>query len=79
MNPLKHSSQISLYIIKSVMFCRYLIAILLCTDAGGLFEGDLFGEVTGSGSGAAAAAGMPGTSAQPQSLQVTYTILNLII
>lgn len=37
--------------------------------AGGLFEGDLFGEVTGSSSSAAAASGMPGTSAQPQSLQ----------
>lgn len=37
--------------------------------AGGLFEGDLFGEVTGASSSAGAAAGMPGTSAQPQSLQ----------
>lgn len=42
--------------------------------AGGLFEGDLFGEVTaGSGAGGAAAGlpGLPGlpTSAQPQSLQ----------
>ncbi|KAJ8724526.1 hypothetical protein PYW08_016000 [Mythimna loreyi] len=37
--------------------------------AGGLFEGDLFGEVTGGSSSAAAASGMPGTSAQPQSLQ----------
>ncbi|CAB3235458.1 unnamed protein product [Arctia plantaginis] len=37
--------------------------------AGGLFEGDLFGEVTGSSSSAAAASGMPGTSQQPQSLQ----------
>ncbi|XP_050562983.1 double-strand-break repair protein rad21 homolog isoform X1 [Spodoptera frugiperda] len=37
--------------------------------AGGLFEGDLFGEVTGSSSSAAAASGMPGTSTQPQSLQ----------
>lgn len=43
---------------------------LLYLDAGGLFEGDLFGEVTGSSSSAAAASGMPGTSTQPQSLQV---------
>ncbi|XP_075975878.1 RAD21 cohesin complex component verthandi isoform X2 [Anticarsia gemmatalis] len=37
--------------------------------AGGLFEGDLFGDVTAGSSSAAAASGMPGTSAQPQSLQ----------
>ncbi|CAK1543929.1 unnamed protein product [Leptosia nina] len=37
--------------------------------AGGLFEGDLFGDVTASSSGAGATPGMPGTSAQPQSLQ----------
>ncbi|XP_026330257.1 double-strand-break repair protein rad21 homolog isoform X2 [Hyposmocoma kahamanoa] len=36
--------------------------------AGGLFEGDLFGDVTAGSSGAGASA-MPGTSAQPQSLQ----------
>lgn len=44
-------------------------------DAGGLFEGDLFGDVTASSSGAGASA-MPGTSAQPQSLQVC--LLNLL-
>ncbi|KOB74954.1 Rad21 [Operophtera brumata] len=38
-------------------------------DAGGLFEGDLFGDVTTSGTGAGATPGMPGTSQQPQSLQ----------
>ncbi|XP_045496422.1 double-strand-break repair protein rad21 homolog isoform X1 [Colias croceus] len=37
--------------------------------AGGLFEGDLFGDVTASSSGAGATPGMAGTSAQPQSLQ----------
>ncbi|CAH0582975.1 unnamed protein product [Chrysodeixis includens] len=37
--------------------------------AGGLFEGDLFGEVTSGSNSAAAASGMPGTSAQPVSLQ----------
>ncbi|CAG4982667.1 unnamed protein product [Parnassius apollo] len=36
--------------------------------AGGLFEGDLFGDVT-AGTSAAAAAGLPGTTTQPQSLQ----------
>lgn len=42
---------------------------MIGTDAGGLFEGDLFGDVTAGSSGAGASA-MPGTSAQPQSLQV---------
>ncbi|XP_013161645.1 PREDICTED: double-strand-break repair protein rad21 homolog isoform X1 [Papilio xuthus] len=37
--------------------------------AGGLFEGDLFGDVTAGSSSTGAAAGIPGTSAQPQSLQ----------
>lgn len=37
--------------------------------AGGLFEGDLFGDVTAGSSAGGAGAGMPGTSAQPQSLQ----------
>lgn len=37
--------------------------------AGGLFEGDLFGDVTASASGSGTASGMPGASAQPQSLQ----------
>ncbi|XP_069357238.1 double-strand-break repair protein rad21 homolog isoform X2 [Maniola hyperantus] len=37
--------------------------------AGGLFEGDLFGDVTAGSSAGGAAAGMPGTSEQPQSLQ----------
>ncbi|CAK1579217.1 unnamed protein product [Parnassius mnemosyne] len=36
--------------------------------AGGLFEGDLFGDVT-AGTSSAAAAGLPGTTTQPQSLQ----------
>lgn len=39
-------------------------------DAGGLFEGDLFGDVTAGSAGGGAAAGLAGTSAQPQSLQV---------
>ncbi|XP_037296888.1 double-strand-break repair protein rad21 homolog isoform X1 [Manduca sexta] len=38
-------------------------------DAGGLFEGDLFGDVTAGGAAATSAAGMPGADAQPQSLQ----------
>ncbi|XP_041968243.1 uncharacterized protein LOC121725399 isoform X2 [Aricia agestis] len=37
--------------------------------AGGLFEGDLFGDVTAGSSNAGASAGMPGAEAQPQSLQ----------
>ncbi|KAL0831956.1 hypothetical protein ABMA28_001459 [Loxostege sticticalis] len=37
--------------------------------AGGLFEGDLFGDVTAGSSGAGATPGMPGAGAQPQSLQ----------
>ncbi|CAH0723863.1 unnamed protein product, partial [Brenthis ino] len=37
--------------------------------AGGLFEGDLFGDVTAGSSTGGAGTGMPGTSAQPQSLQ----------
>ncbi|RVE50126.1 hypothetical protein evm_005149 [Chilo suppressalis] len=37
--------------------------------AGGLFEGDLFGDVTAGSSGAGATPGMPGASQQPQSLQ----------
>ncbi|CAG9579896.1 unnamed protein product [Danaus chrysippus] len=37
--------------------------------AGGLFEGDLFGDVTAGSSAGGANAGLPGTSAQPQSLQ----------
>ncbi|CAH2040368.1 unnamed protein product, partial [Iphiclides podalirius] len=37
--------------------------------AGGLFEGDLFGDVTAGSSGAGTSAGLPGTSTQPQSLQ----------
>lgn len=41
-------------------------------DAGGLFEGDLFGDVTAGSSAGGAGAGMPGTSAQPQSLQVFF-------
>lgn len=44
------------------------------TDAGGLFEGDLFGDVTAGSSAAGTAAGLPGTSAQPQSLQVNNVI-----
>lgn len=43
-------------------------------DAGGLFEGDLFGDVTAGSSAGGAGAGMPGTSAQPQSLQVFFFI-----
>ncbi|GBP47954.1 Double-strand-break repair protein rad21 homolog [Eumeta japonica] len=38
-------------------------------DAGGLFEGDLFGDVTAGSATAGSAPGMPGSSAQPQSLQ----------
>ncbi|CAH2085643.1 unnamed protein product [Euphydryas editha] len=37
--------------------------------AGGLFEGDLFGDVTAGSAAGGTGAGMPGTSAQPQSLQ----------
>ncbi|XP_023943401.1 double-strand-break repair protein rad21 homolog isoform X2 [Bicyclus anynana] len=37
--------------------------------AGGLFEGDLFGDVTAGSSAGGAAAGMAGASEQPQSLQ----------
>ncbi|XP_068623261.1 double-strand-break repair protein rad21 homolog isoform X2 [Battus philenor] len=37
--------------------------------AGGLFEGDLFGDVTAGSSAAGTAVGIPGTSTQPQSLQ----------
>ncbi|XP_073952538.1 RAD21 cohesin complex component verthandi isoform X2 [Choristoneura fumiferana] len=37
--------------------------------AGGLFEGDLFGDVTAGSAAGGAAAGLAGTSAQPQSLQ----------
>ncbi|XP_039750249.1 uncharacterized protein LOC120626690 isoform X2 [Pararge aegeria] len=37
--------------------------------AGGLFEGDLFGDVTAGSSTGGTAAGMQGTSEQPQSLQ----------
>ncbi|XP_050349066.1 double-strand-break repair protein rad21 homolog isoform X2 [Nymphalis io] len=37
--------------------------------AGGLFEGDLFGDVTAGSSTGGAGTGLPGTSAQPQSLQ----------
>ncbi|XP_028161894.1 double-strand-break repair protein rad21 homolog isoform X1 [Ostrinia furnacalis] len=38
-------------------------------DAGGLFEGDLFGDVSAGAGGAGATPGMPGAGAQPQSLQ----------
>lgn len=37
--------------------------------AGGLFEGDLFGDVTAGSSASGATPGMPGSSTQPQSLQ----------
>ncbi|XP_072929287.1 uncharacterized protein vtd isoform X2 [Epargyreus clarus] len=37
--------------------------------AGGLFEGDLFGDVSAGSAAGGAAAGLPGTEAQPQSLQ----------
>ncbi|XP_047531570.1 double-strand-break repair protein rad21 homolog isoform X1 [Vanessa atalanta] len=37
--------------------------------AGGLFEGDLFGDVTAGSSAGGAGTGLPGTSTQPQSLQ----------
>ena len=79
LRPYRKISQVNISLQELICgTLRVIVKMLLfiCADAGGLFEGDLFGDVTAGSGAPGATPGMPGTSAQPQSLQVCIMKLN---